>query len=85
MAQEELILETLMDIKSQQGKHTEAIKNVQNELSELRADCPVWEVEGRVQRLETDKKWYQKIVAIVGGVIGGVLMVAIEWLLNRRD
>ena len=74
----------IIDIKETLGGHTEAIKGVQNELSELRAECPVWEVKTRVERLESDQRWYKKIVGVIGGFVGAIVVVITEWLFNRN-
>ena len=79
------LLTHIIDIKETLGGHTEAIDNMKESIDEHNAQCPVWEIETRVTKLETDKRWYSKIVAIVGGFIGGVSMVAIDFFLNRRD
>jgi len=78
------LLAHIIDIKETLGGHTEAIKGIQNEVSELRAECPVWEVKTRVEKLESDQRWYTKIIGVVGGFIGAVTVVAVEWLFHKK-
>ncbi len=77
------LLTHIIDIKETLGGHTEAIKGIQNEVSELRAECPVWEVQTRVDKLETDQKWYRKITGVVGGFIGAITVVIVEFFIHR--
>jgi hypothetical protein len=63
--------------------HTEKIDRVQEEVGELRASCPVWEVETRVTELEMNQKWYKKIYVVVTGAIVATLAITFEWLLHR--
>ena len=61
MAKEDLILESIMEVKQLQGEHTQAIKSVQGELTEWKAQCPV-QVK-RIDDLEQSKTWFKGAVA----------------------
>ena len=64
--------------------HTEKIDIIDTDLKDIQAQCPVWEIESRVIQLENDKKWYTKIIGVVGGFIGGIVMVIGQWFLQKH-
>jgi len=78
------LLTHIIDIKETLGGHTEAIDNMKESIDAHNAECPVWEIETRVTKLETDKRWYSKIVAFVGGVAGAGFILFGEWFLGRH-
>ena len=73
------ILTHIIDIKTQIAVNQTQIQDVKESLK----DCPVWEIERRVTKIESDSGWVSRITGVIGGIFGALGVIVTEWFLHK--
>lgn len=61
---------------------TEKLNTIEEKIDELPCKGDEFDIPDRLLKIENNQKWYVAIWTVSAGVIGGVAVVVLEWLLH---